>query len=112
MKNKQSIREEAIKRSQHWWYCDNILNHPGQCGLLRMDFPRVFILMRDYDTAYWADIEEWKRDLVEVNFFNPSEREEANLDEILTDAWNFLALIEEEEERQAELYENDPMFDH
>ncbi len=110
MKNKQSIREEAIKRSQHWWYCDNILNHPGQCGLLRMDFPRVFILMRDYDTAYWADIEEWKRDLVEVNFFNPSEREEANLDEILTEAWNFLALIEEEEEKQFELnnqYEDD-----
>ena len=110
MKNKQSIREEAIKRSQHWWYCDNILNHPGQCGLLRMDFPRVFILMRDYDTAYWEDIEEWKRDLVEVNFFNPSEREEANLDEILTEAWNFLALIEEEEEKQFELnnqYEDD-----
>lgn len=110
MKNKQSIREEAIKRSQHWWYCDNILNHPGQCGLLRMDFPRVFILMRDYDTAYWADIEEWKRDLVEVNFFNPSEREEANLNEILTEAWNFLALIEEEEEKQFELnnqYEDD-----
>lgn len=110
MKNKQSIREEAIKRSQHWWYCDNILNHPGQCGLLRMDFPRVFILMRDYDTAYWADIEEWKKDLVEVNFFTPSEREEANLDEILTEAWNFLALIEEEEEKQFELnnqYEDD-----
>ena len=66
--------------------------------------------MRDYDTAYWADIEEWKRDLVEVNFFNPSEREEANLDEILTEAWNFLALIEEEEEKQFELnnqYEDD-----
>lgn len=110
MKNKQSIRKEAIKRSQHWWYCDNILNHPGQCGLLRMDFPRVFILMRDYDTAYWADIEEWKKDLVEVNFFTPSEREEANLDEILTEAWNFLALIEEEEEKQFELnnqYEDD-----
>ena len=106
----ESIRKEAIKRSQHWWYCDNILNHPGQCGLLRMDFPRVFILMRDYDTAYWAGIEEWKRDLVEVNFFNPSEREEANLDEILTEAWNFLALIEEEEEKQFELnnqYEDD-----
>ncbi len=104
-------KEEAIKRSQHWWYCDNILNHPGQCGLLRMDFPRVFVLMRDYDTVYWASLEEWKKDLVEVNFFTPSEREEADIDDILTEAWNFLALIEEEEERQVELYKNDPMFD-
>lgn len=99
------MRQEAIEKSQHWWLCDNIVNHAGQCGLLRMDFPRVFILMRDYDRAYWADFDEWKRDLVEVNFFSPSEREDANLDEILREAWNFLALEEEEEERQAELRE-------
>lgn len=110
MNKKQVSRQEATERSAHWWYCDNILSHPGQCGLLRMDFPQVFILMRDFDTAYWADIEEWKNDLVEVNFFNPSEREEADIDEILTEAWNFLSLIEEEEEKQFELtngYEDD-----
>ena len=110
MPTPRQIREEAIKRSAHWWYCDNILNHPGQCGLLRMDFPRVFILIRDEDTAYWADFKAWKEDIIEVNFFNPSERAEADLDEILTDAWNFLALIEEEEENQYELnngYEDD-----
>lgn len=106
----RSIREEAIKRSANWWYCDNILNHPGQCGLLRMDFPRIFILIRDADTSYWADFKAWKEDIIEVNFFNPSERAEADLEEILTDAWNFLALIEEEEENQYELnngYEDD-----
>ena len=68
-----------------------------------MDFPRIFILIRDYDTSYWADYEEWKNDIVEVNFFSPSEREEADLDSLLTEAWNFLALIEEEEENQYEL---------
>ena len=93
-------REEAIKRSANWWYCDNILNHPGQCGLLRMDFPRVFILMRDYDTVYWAGIEEWKKDLVEVNFFTPSEREEADIDDILKEPGNFLTIVENAEERQ------------
>ena len=67
-----------------------------------MDFPRIFILIRDYDTSYWADYEEWN-DIVEVNFFSPSEREEADLDSLLTEAWNFLALIEEEEENQYEL---------
>lgn len=53
--------------------------------------------------SYWADYEEWKNDIVEVNFFSPSEREEADLDSLLTEAWNFLALIEEEEENQYEL---------
>lgn len=105
MPTPRQIREEAIKRSAHWWLCDNIVCHDGQVGLLRMDFPRVFVLMRDYDRAYWADFDEWRRDLVEVNFFTPSEREEADLDEILREAWNFLALEEEEEERQAELRE-------
>lgn len=99
----RQVRTRAIEACQHWWYCDNILCHPGMVGLLRMDFPRVFLLMRDYDTAYWAGFEEWKSDLVEVNFFTPSEREEADLDNILIDAWNFLALIEEEEDRQFEL---------
>lgn len=97
-------RKENIERSQHWWFCDNILNHSGQVGLLRMDFPRVFILMRDYDAAYWADFDEWKSELIEVNFFTPSEREEADLDDILTEAWNFLLLIEEEEDYQYELH--------
>jgi hypothetical protein len=88
--------------SANWWYCDNILDHPGKCGLLRMDFPRVFILIRDYDIAYWASFADWKKDIVEVNFFNPSEREEADIEKILVEAWNFLALIEEEENNQYE----------
>ena len=107
MPTNSNTRQQAIETSRHWWLCDNIVNHPGQVGLLRMDFPRVFILMRDYDQAYWADFEAWKADLVEVNFFTPSEREEADLDDILTEAWNFLALEEEEEERQAELAETE-----
>jgi hypothetical protein len=103
MTTPKQIRQRAIEDSQNWWYCDNLLNHPGQCGLLRMSFPRVFILIRDEETAYWADYENWKNNVVEVNFFTPSERSEADLDSILTEAWNFLALYEEEEERQYEL---------
>lgn len=68
-----------------------------------MDFPRVFILIRDEDTAYWADFEKWKNDIVEITFFDRREKGEADVEEILTDAWNFLALIEEEEENQYDL---------
>lgn len=98
----EQTRREAVEKSSFWWYCDNVLNHPGQIGLLRMDFPRVFILIRDYDLSYWAGFEEWKNDIIEVNFFNPAERTEADLDDLFIEAWNFLALIEEEEENQYE----------
>lgn len=96
------IRQAAIKRSEHWWFCENIVNHPGQVALLRMDFPQVFLLIRDYDEAYFATFEEFKDGIAEVNFFNPSDRDTADLNDILIDAWNFLSLEEEEEDRQAE----------
>jgi hypothetical protein len=71
-------------------------------GLLRLDFPRVFILIKDYEIAYWASYEAFKNDIIELNFLDPADREGADIDEIVTDAWNFLALTEEEEDRLAE----------
>ena len=84
----------AKSEYEEWWFCENILNHQGQIALLRMDFPRVFILVRSY--------EEFCDDIAEINFFNPEDRKTADISEILVDAWNFLALTEREEER---LYE-------
>lgn len=107
--NPRIARQEAIRSSTHWWYCDNIVNHKGQLGLLRMDFPRVFILVRD-DDDLMCDFEHFRDHVAEVNFMTPSEREGANTKEILIEAWNFLSLQEEEEERQYELhngYEDD-----
>lgn len=104
MNNK--TRQEAIERSSVWWYCDNIVNHKGQIGLLRMDFPRVFILIRD-DSNLLCSFEDFKNNIAEVNFMTPSEREGADIESILTDAWNFLALQEEEEDRLAEEYDDD-----
>ena len=42
-----------------------------------------------------------------MNFFNPADRKEANIEEILTDAWTFLSLEEEEEEKQYGEYEEE-----
>ena len=46
--------------------------------------------------------DEFKSGLAEVNFLDPSERESANVDEILRHAYNFLVLQDEEEDRRAE----------
>lgn len=100
-------RKKAIERCEHWWLADNIVSHPGQIALIKMDFPQVFVLIRDYAEAMFADFDDFKRRIAEVNFFNPADRDEANIDEILTDAWNFLTLEEEEEERLYGEYEEE-----
>lgn len=104
---KEEVRKLAIQRSEHWWYCDNVVCHPDCIGLLKMDFPRVFILIRDYEEAYFVSYEEFKGGIAEINFFNSADREEADLEEILIDAWNFLSLSEEEDERQVAMYEDE-----
>lgn len=93
-----------------WWFCDNIIDHEGQVGLLHMGFPRLFILMRNYDAAYWADFEEWKRDLIEVTFMEREDEKNTTpkqLNELLVNAWNFLVRIEEAEEDLCEEHEDD-----
>ena len=62
-----------------------------------MGFPRVFILLRDGDDTF-ADFEKFRDELAEVNFLDPSEREEADIEELLRQAYNFLILQYEEEE--------------
>lgn len=85
-----------------WWFCENIVCHEGQIALMRMDFPRVFILIRDYSEAYPCTFEDFRERIAEVNFLDPQEREGADLEGIIIQAWNFLALTEQ---REDELYE-------
>ena len=98
-----TTRQQAIESCRHWWLCENIVHHAGQVALLRMDFPQVFVLIRDYGESYFASFDEFKQHIAEVNFLDPKEREKSDLDDLLTEAWNFLALTEEEEERQYNL---------
>lgn len=93
--------EQMIKECASWWCCDNLVNHPGQLGLLHMGFPRVFILLRNGDDIF-ADFKEFRDGLAEINFIDPSEREGADTDELLRQAYNFLILQDEEEDRLAE----------
>ena len=103
--------DQMINECSSWWYCDNIVNHPGQIGFLHMGFPRVFILLRDGDDIF-ADFERFRDELAEVNFLDPSEREGADIEELLRQAYNFLVLQDEEEERLAleRMKEDDECF--
>lgn len=88
----------------HWFVCENILAHDGQLGILHMDEPEVFILIRNYGDSLFASFEEFCNGIAEVNFFHAGDREATDLTDLLTDAWNFLATHENEEENR--YYEN------
>lgn len=101
----RQIRKQAIADSAHWWYCDNIVSdlHRGQLGLLRMKFPQVFILIRDEDDLF-CSYEDFRDHIAEVNFFNHNDEKSLSPQQregIIIEAWNFLSLQEEEEERLA-----------
>jgi hypothetical protein len=94
------------KKTLNWWYCDNIVHqqHEGQIGLLHLGEPSVFILVRDYADMYFRSYDEFASHIAEVNFLYPEERKDCDLEELLTDAWNFMALQERKEE---EMYDEE-----
>lgn len=98
-----------INETLNWWYCDNIVHpqHQGQIGFLHLGEPMAFVLVRDYADAYFASYVEFREHIAEVNFLHPGDRENADIDELLRQAWNFMALQEQKEEELSEYYEED-----
>lgn len=67
----------------------------------------TFVLIRDYANAYFASYEEFCKHIAEVNFLHPEDRANADIDELLRKAWNFMALQEQKEEELSERYDED-----
>ena len=84
----------------NWWMCDNLVHpaHAGQVGLLHLGDPAVFILIRNYDDAYFATFDDFAASITEVNYLYPDERATYDTEALLVDAWNFLVLQEQAEE--------------
>ena len=77
------------------WYCDNILDHPEQVGLLYLGFPRCFVLIPNSEEFYFSTFEEFEKGLCKVNWLDPSdignyteEEKRAVLIKLWTTAWN------------------------
>lgn len=66
----------------HWFVCENILAHDGQLGILHMDEPEVFILIRNYGDSLFASFEEFCDGVAEVNFFHAGDREATDLTDL------------------------------
>lgn len=83
------------------WYCDNIIDHPEQVGLLHLGFPRCFVLIPSSGEFYFSTFESFLQ-MTQVNWLDPSDcgtpQEQR---EVLRLLWNFSV---RQEEREDELY--------
>lgn len=84
------------------WYCDNIVDHPEQVGLLHLSFPRCFVLIPNSCDFAFADFDEFLK-IARVNWLDPSDKgtpEEQRI--VLELLYNFSVEQEELEENLAQ----------
>lgn len=83
------------------WYCDNILDHPEQVGLLHLGFPRCFVLIPSRRDFYFSAFDSFLK-VAKVNWLDPSDKgTEKEQNEVLVRLWNFSV---EQERKEEELY--------
>lgn len=90
------------------WYCDNIIDHPEQVGLLYLGFPRCFVLIPSIGDFYFSTYEEFLNGLCKVNWLDPSNkgtREEQ--EEVLRILWNFQQNKKKKKKNYMEIMMND-----
>ncbi len=82
------------------WYCDNIIDHPEQVGLLHLGFPRCFVLIPNSKEFYFSTFEQFLDGLCKVNWLDPSDKgTPQEQQEVLELLWNFSIEQENEEDR-------------
>lgn len=97
------------------WYCDNIIDHPHQVGLLYLGFPRCFVLIPNGTEFQFSTYDEFIEGLSEVNWLDPSDigkYSEKEKEEVLTLLWNFSVEQEAKEEDLAFDREIDDFFEN
>lgn len=94
------------EKTFNWWYCDNCVHprHQGQIGLLHLGEPNVFILIKDDADVCFCSFEDFSAHIAEVHFLYPEEKIAADMDDLLADAWNFMALAEEADDEGAKRF--------
>lgn len=83
------------------WYCDNMIDHPEEIGLLYLGFPRCFILIPNFYDFWLQDYDEFMK-TAKVNWLDPSHKRTPQEEEFVTILlYNFSV---EQERREDELY--------
>lgn len=78
--------------------CDNLIDHPGEIGLLHLDFPRCFILIKDLGGFWLSDFDNFLK-LAKVNWLDPNDRGTSReREDVLIKLYNFSVEVEHTED--------------
>lgn len=91
---------DDAERYYGFYIGENILLHPGKLSILKLTYPRLFLVF-NYGETVFVDYEDFKLNITLQEWLDPNDKptDPDEIDEIITDCWNFLALTEQEEER-------------
>lgn len=79
---------------KHFLIGENRLCHPGYEYILKLDEPRLYIKYK-LKQGYFADYDEFFSSIAEVQWLDSPPPTPEEKEQILSDAWDFLALDEE-----------------
>jgi hypothetical protein len=99
-----SKKPEHQPQHFHGFYIsENLLLYPTQLAITKLTHPRLFLRF-DYGDSYFASFEDFVASIAVQEWLDPNDKptKKDEIEHILTDCWNFLALHEQEEERLAE----------
>ncbi len=82
------------KNYLHFVWGENNISQPGQqTYIIKLDPPAVSIRF-DYAQGMFASFEEFYENIADVQFLTGERPDEEEVESILIDAWNFMALEE------------------
>lgn len=101
-------KEDDPERYHGFYITDNILLYPTQVGITKLTHPRLFVRFI-YSDIFFASYDDWKANIAVQEWLDPDDKpaNDDEVEEILTDCWNFLCLHEREEERLNEMDEDE-----
>jgi|SRR5690554_1653313 len=102
--------EFAPEKYKHFvWGENNVSQQVQQTYIIKLDYPACSIRF-DYSEGMFASFEDFFNNIADVQFFTGDRPDKEDVQKILIDAWNFMAL---EEIRLDEDFENfDDEFDY
>lgn len=96
------MKEKEIKYPG-CYYCDNIIDYPSHFGLLHLDFPRCFIIVRDMAEFQYSDYEGFRQAIADIQWLDPSEKwSDYEKENVIVKLWNFSV---EQERLEEEMYD-------
>ncbi|HXR84313.1 MAG TPA: helix-turn-helix transcriptional regulator [Hanamia sp.] len=103
------LRKEDDPERYHGFYCaDNLLLYPGEVAIIKLTHPRLFVRF-NYAVSFFSSFEDWVANQTDLQWLDEDDKPNTDeeIEEILTDCWNFLALQEREEDRLADEREDE-----